>query len=192
MKKLSLALAFLAALPLAAAAQVTKEDLKKLAAAGISDDVILSYVRANGGVARLSADDVIELKTAGASEKVLAVALGNAPAPAPAQSAPSVPQSYYTAERSYPSSTYVYDSSPYYYTPSVSYAAVSIGPVWPYYGYYGYGCYPRYYNNCYRGGYYGGYAGYCAPHYAPHYGTGYSASYYRGSAGVSSYRGGHR
>src|SRR5258707_360108 len=64
MKKLSLALTFLAALPLAAIAQVSKEDLKKLAAAGISDDVILSYVRANGGVARLSADDVIELENA--------------------------------------------------------------------------------------------------------------------------------
>ena len=186
MKTFAMALTFLAALPLAAAAQVSKEDLKKLAAAGISDDVILSYVRANGGVAKLSADDVIELKTAGASEKVLAVALGTAQAQAPAaaapQSAPSVPQSYYTAERSYPSSTYVVDSTPYYYTPSVSYAALSIGPVWPfYYGSYGY---PRYYNNYYRGGYYGGYSGYCAPRF----GTGFSASYYRGSAGVSSYR----
>ena len=49
MKKIALAISFLAALPLALAAQVSKEDLRKLAAAGISDDVILSYVKANGG-----------------------------------------------------------------------------------------------------------------------------------------------
>jgi len=177
MKTFALALTILAALPLAAAAQVSKEDLKKLSAAGISDDVILSYVRANGGVAKLSADDVVELKNAGASEKVLAAALGTAQAPAApparsAPSAPSAPQSYYTPEYSYPSSTYVYDSSPYYYTPSVSYAALSIGPVWPFYysSYY----YPRYYNNCYRGGFYGGYS-------SPRF-------YSRGSVGVSNSR----
>jgi hypothetical protein len=175
MKKLAIALTLLAALPLVAVAQVTKEDLKKLAAAGISDDVILSYIKANGGVAKLSAEDVIELKQAGASEKLLSVALGTAPipsaAPVPAQS----PAPAYSAETySTPSSTYAYDSTPYYYSPSVSYAAVSIGPVWPFYysSYY----YPRYYNNCYRG--------YCGPRY---YGGGYS----RGFAGVSVYRG-HR
>ena len=54
MKAIVLALAFLAGLPLAASAQVTKEDIKKLTAAGISDEVILSYVKANGGVGRLS------------------------------------------------------------------------------------------------------------------------------------------
>ncbi|HVR84624.1 MAG TPA: hypothetical protein VMU54_09955 [Planctomycetota bacterium] len=177
MKKLAMALTFLVALPLAAAAQVTKEDLKKLAAAGISDEVILSYVKANGGVAKLSAQDVIELKQAGASEKLLSVVLGPAqvptapPAPAPS---PSAGPAYSPETYSTPSSTYVYDSSPYYYSPSVSYAALSIGPVWPFYysSYY----YPRYYNNCYRG--------YCGPRY---YGGGYS----RGFGGVSVFRG-HR
>src|SRR6188508_1879234 len=88
MKTLAMALTFLAALPLAA--QVSKEDIKKLAAAGISDDVILSYVKANGPVAKLSAEDVIELKQAGTSEKVLSVIVaGSMPAPAPA--APAAP-----------------------------------------------------------------------------------------------------
>jgi hypothetical protein len=182
MKKIALAFTFLAALPLAVAAQVSKEDLKKLAAAGISDDVILSYVRANGGVARLSAEDVIELKQAGASEKLLSSVLGSGAAAAP--SAPAAPQRSTVTTDQYmpPSSSYVYDSSPYYYTPSVSYA-VGIGAYFGgYYPYY-YGCYPRYYGYgyCYPHSYYG--YGYCSPHY--------STPYYRGSAGVSAYRG-HR
>jgi len=177
MKKMALAFTFLAVLPLAVAAQVSKEDLKKLAAAGISDDVILSYVRANGGVTRLSAEDVIELKQAGASEKLLSSILGTAPAPSAQPVQPAPERSTYTTDQYMPpSSSYVYDSSPYYYTPSVSYA-VGIGAYFGgYYPYYG--CYPRYY----------GY-GYYSPHY---YGYGYHyATPYRGYAGVSAYRG-HR
>jgi hypothetical protein len=181
MRKIALAFAFLAALPLAVAAQVSKEDLKKLAAAGISDDVILSYVKANGGVTRLSAEDVIELKQAGASEKLLSSILG-APQASPS-AAPAPERSTYTTD-SYqpPSSTYVYDSSPYYSTPAVSYA-IGVGAYFGgYYPYY-YSCYPRYYgyNYCYPH-YYGSY-GYCSPHYATPYSRGY--------AGVSGYRGHH-
>jgi len=182
MKKLTWTLALLAALPLALSAQVSKEDLRKLAAAGISDEVILSYVKANGPVAKLSAEDVIELKQAGASEKVLAVALGNAPAPAPAYT-PSydqqVPRQTYTA----PSTTV--ESAPYYYSPSVSYASYVDAPYYypSYYygygGYYGSYCYPRYYGGgyCYPR-YYGGYYNSCYPGYG------------RGYIGVSGYRGG--
>lgn len=190
MKKFSLALTFLAALPLALAAQVTKEDLKKLAAAGISDDVILSYIKANGGVAKLSADDVIELRQAGATEKVLSAALGASPAasaPAPAESRP------YTAERTYdyPSTTYVYNTTPAYYTPAVSYSvSLGYGSYYPYYYPY---AYPRYYNNCYPRtygytGYYGGYRGYGGAYCPPRvgYSAGYSTS--RGYSGVSGYR----
>src|SRR5688572_19076491 len=100
MQNLALALAFLAGLPLAAAAQVSKEDIKKLAVAGISDDVILSYVKANGPVAKLSAEDLVELKQAGTSEKVLtAILAGPAPAPAPAPA----------------TATYAVETTPYYY-----------------------------------------------------------------------------
>jgi hypothetical protein len=175
MRKFALALSFLAALPLAVAAQVTKEDLKKLAAAGISDEVILSYIKANGGVAKLSAEDVVELKQAGASEKLLSVALGSAQVPSAAPVPPPSPAPAYSTEQyAAPSSTYVYDSSPYYYTPGVSYAALSIGPVWPFYyygGYYNNYCYPRTY----------GYRGYYSPRY---YSTGYS----RGFSGGSTFR----
>ncbi len=66
-------------------AEVTKDDLKKLAAAQISDGVVLAYVRAHGPMPKLSAQDLIELKNAGVSEKVLEqLVIGDQkPAPAP-------------------------------------------------------------------------------------------------------------
>ncbi|HLY73808.1 MAG TPA: hypothetical protein VKU80_06780 [Planctomycetota bacterium] len=51
--------------------EVSKEDLQKLAAAGISDPVILAYVRSCGPAPRLSAQDLIDLKNAGLSNVVL-------------------------------------------------------------------------------------------------------------------------
>ena len=137
MKRFAIALTLLAALPLAVAAQVTKEDIKKLAAAGISDEVILSYVRANGPVVKLSAEDVIELKQAGASEKVLGAMLGSAAAPEYRPEPRTIEKQIYAA----PTTTYVYDSSPYYYPYSSNY----------YYSSY----YPRYYSSSY-----------CAPRYS--------------------------
>ncbi len=184
MKKLAWTLTLLAALPYALSAQVSKEDLKKLAAAGISDDVILSYVRANGPVVKLSAQDVIELKQAGASEKVLSVALGNAPAPAPAYQ-PSYDQPLPKQTYTQPSTAYGVDSSPYYYQPSVSYAAYVDAPYYyPSYGYYGgYYGYPRYYGaSCYPR-YYG--VGYTS-------GRGYIGVSGRGGVSVGGYRGVHR
>lgn len=163
MKNIALTLALLAGLPLALSAQVSKEDLRKLAAAGISDEVILSYVRANGPVSKLSAEDVIDLKQAGTSEKVLSAVLGSAPATAPAYTPSEQPRAQaQTVYSSAPSTTVVYDSSPYYYTPSVSYAAYSTPVYYPTY-YYGSYCYPRYYGT-----------GYCYPRY---YG-GYYSSFY--------------
>lgn len=136
MKKFALSMALLAGLPLALAAQVTKEDIKKLAAAGISDDVILSYVKSNGPVVKLSAEDIVELKQAGASEKVLTAVLGAATAPAaPAYTPRTAESPVYPA----PTTTYVYDSSPYY---SPYYSSYYYG------GYYG-GYYPRYYYSSY-------------------------------------------
>lgn len=171
-KNIALVLTFLAGVPLAAAAQVSKEDIKKLAAAGISDDVILSYVKANGPVAKLSAEDVIELKQAGASEKVLSVVLSGATA---------APVRERIVEKQVPATTYVYDSTPYYYTPSSAY-----------YSDYYYAPYPRYYypssyyysSYCYPRSYY---SSSCTPRYS--YGVGFSSGRYsRGSLGVSGYR----
>jgi hypothetical protein len=175
--------AIILALALLAAGQVSKEDIKKLTAAGISDEVILSYVKANGGVAKLSAEDVVELKQAGASEKLLTSILSNS-APAeqklverPVQSAPA------------PTTTTYVDSTPYYYTPSTVYYS-DYYPSTYYYPYYSYyprsyyysSCYPRsyYYSSCYPRSYY----------YSPGVSVGFSAGRYygRGSVGVSVYR----
>ena len=61
MKRLMLVLGLLSSFPLALAAEVSKEELKMLASAGISDNVILSYVKTHGPVAKLSPEDIIEL-----------------------------------------------------------------------------------------------------------------------------------
>ena len=71
MKHIILMLGFLS-LPGAVFADVDKEELKKLFHAGLSDDLILSYARSKGPVAKLSADDVVELKKAGLSDGLLA------------------------------------------------------------------------------------------------------------------------
>lgn len=83
MKKLGWALAFLAVAPLAAAAIVTKEDLLRLAAARVSDDAILTVIRAEGPVEPLSVDDLVELRNAGLSPRVLRALAAYSPLAAP-------------------------------------------------------------------------------------------------------------
>ncbi|HYF00688.1 MAG TPA: hypothetical protein VEJ18_17335 [Planctomycetota bacterium] len=160
MSKLVMSLAFLVAAPLAAVAQASKDDIKKLAAAGVSDEVILAYVRSNGAP-RLSADELIELKNAGVTEKVLAaLASPAAPAPAPSTPAPAtrtevvervVEQPVYRTQYVYTPSVssywcsahYCYDSCrPYYYYPTYTYvrpypyySSYYCGPSYRYYSY---------------------------------------------------------
>lgn len=158
MKKLALALTLLAAAPLAASADVTKDDIKKLAAAGVGEEVILTFIRTHGPVTRLSADDLVELKQAGATEKVLAAMVGE-PGAAPA---PRFQQQAVERAVTAPSTTYVvgspaYTSYDYYSYPYFSY-------YWP--AYYYSSCYPRYSYSCYpRYGY---------SYYYPRYGFSYS------------------
>ncbi len=90
MKRALLTLSIAAVAASSAFAGVTKEDLKKLISAGVSDDVITAFIKANGGVDPLSADDVVELKKAGASDKLLQAVL--APKAEPAPAIPSQPQ----------------------------------------------------------------------------------------------------
>ena len=181
MKAIALTLAFLAGLSLAAAAQVTKEDIKKLTAAGISDDVILSYVKSNGGVARLSAEDVVDLKQAGASEKLLTSILS-----IPSASQPKASEKPALGPPP-PATTTVVDSAPYASLPTTVYASDYYYPStyyypssWYYPAYWSW--YPRsyYYSSCYPRSYY------CSPAIR----LGYSAGHYygRGSVGVGGYR----
>ena len=167
MKKLSISLALLAGLPLAAAADVTKEDIKKLSQAGISDDVIIAFIRANGPVKTLSSDDVVELKAAGASDKVLGAILNPQPpkveqAP-PRREEPSVviPQQ---------NETRVVEKTVY----------VNSYPTYPRYVYYD-DCdsyYPRYtyYSSC-SPSYYSYYPRSCATYYRPSRRSGWSVGW---------------
>lgn len=113
MKKTLIALALTGLIPAAAAADVSKEDIKKLAAAGISDEVILTYLRTHGPVPTFTADDLVELKQAGVSERVLAELAGRpaaapAPPPAPAPRTEVVERTVYVPS----SPTYVIEPAP--------------------------------------------------------------------------------
>lgn len=78
MKKLTFLL--LASASTSASAEVSKRDLGTLVAAGISDAVILSYVKAHGPLVNLTPEDITELKKAGLTDSLLA-ALLSLPAP---------------------------------------------------------------------------------------------------------------
>jgi hypothetical protein len=150
MKHFTLTAALLAFFCSVALADTGKDDLKKLLQAGLSDDLILSYARSKGPVARLSADDVVELKTSGMSdallEKVLALA---EPAKSPVDAArakllsdPSVvydgryyyPRSYFSSDHTAYCSPAIGIGISYYYPGWVSYTCSSVRwPVGRYY-----------------------------------------------------------
>jgi len=87
MQKIIGTLAAVLLLSAASFAEVTKEDLKKLAEAQVSDGVVLAYVRSHGPMPKWSAQDMIELEGADVSENVLEqIAAGDpkkVPTPAP-------------------------------------------------------------------------------------------------------------
>jgi hypothetical protein len=148
-------------IPLAAAADVTKEDIRRLHAAGVAEDVIVSYIHANRPVARLSVEDLADLKREGVGDKVLAALV------AEPSSAPRTTTVYAS-----PSYTY-YPSYPYSYGYTYAYPYRYSYPYYGYYpyyghGYYGHGHYPYY---SYRYPYYShhGHRYYHSPgHYGHH------------------------
>ncbi len=89
-KSYVVALSLLAALCLAVLAQetLTNESIIKMVKAGLGEDLILSMVNAQPGKYALGVDDMIALKGAGVSDKILSamakkLPAGSAPAPAP-------------------------------------------------------------------------------------------------------------
>jgi hypothetical protein len=148
MKSIILILGFLSALSGAVFADVDKEELKKLFQAGLSEDVILNYARSKGSVAKLSADDVVELKKAGLSDGLLASLL-RLPTPAPASTSAAVqrllsdPSIVYDGQYFYPRSYFTSGYAGY------SSAAIGIGVT----AVYPVSCAPRY-------GGYGGWSSY--------------------------------
>ena len=94
------------------------EDVKALAKAGVGDDLIVNQIAATRTVYRLSTAQIIDLKNAGVSSKVIDFMISTPTAYPPAAPA----QGYYYTEP-YPYPYY----RPYYYAPPVG---VYIGPGW--------------------------------------------------------------
>jgi hypothetical protein len=91
-RKNILAVVFLAISPLLFAQQALNNDsIIKLVKAGLSDDLIVSTINASAGTFDTSADGIIALKTAGASDKVVAAVVAKAAAPAPTAPAAAAP-----------------------------------------------------------------------------------------------------
>jgi hypothetical protein len=92
MRKLILVVIFLVLCPLLAAQQaLNNEAIIKLVKAGLSEDLIVTTINAAAGSYDISADGIIALKTAGASDKVVAAVVAKASAPAPAAPVPPPP-----------------------------------------------------------------------------------------------------
>ena len=83
MRKSLIALVFLFTCPFLLAQQaMNNASVVKLVKAGLSDDLIVSTINASPGTYDTSADGLIALKTAGASDKVVAAIVMKASAPA--------------------------------------------------------------------------------------------------------------
>lgn len=90
MRKNILAVVFLAISSLLVAQQALNNDaVIKLVKAGLSDDLIVSTITASPGTYDTSANGIIALKTAGASDKIVAAVVAKANAPAPAAPLPT-------------------------------------------------------------------------------------------------------
>ena len=90
MRKNLFALAFLAFCPLLVAQQAMNNDsIEKLVKAKLSDELIVASINTSPGSYDTSADALIALKKAGASDKVIAAMMARASGIAPAASAPS-------------------------------------------------------------------------------------------------------
>ena len=58
-------------------ASITKEEIVKLSQDGVSDDTIIAKIRQDRSAFRLSADEILELKKAGVSDRVVQAMLGS-------------------------------------------------------------------------------------------------------------------
>ena len=154
MKKILAMVVLGIAFPMTAAADVTKEDILKLTGAGISQDVIVNFIKANAPVRNFTADELVELKKKGVGDRVLAALTAKPakPAPRPAPR-PKAPRTSVVREWRAPVSYYYY-SRPYYST------------------FYGLG-----YNYSHSGHYSSHYGSHYGSHSGTHSGTHYSSGY---------------
>src|ERR1700739_907294 len=96
MRKFSMAIAFLAFSPLLAAQQAMDDNsVIKLVKAGLSEDLVISTINVSPGMYDTSADSLIALKSAGASDKIIsAILLKVSSANSVSQSAATAPSSF--------------------------------------------------------------------------------------------------
>ncbi|MBI3270080.1 MAG: hypothetical protein HYZ53_13730 [Planctomycetes bacterium] len=71
------------------AGAITQEDVVKLSQAGVSDEILISQIQAEGTVFQLSAAEIVNLKTAKVSEKVIAFMIQTRRGAAGAPAAPA-------------------------------------------------------------------------------------------------------
>lgn len=138
MKRTILLLAALALPALAAAQQITKEDVMKLHQAGCGDDLILTYLGSKGATLALSAEDVAALKGAGVSDRVIGMIL-KGPVPAPPREEPPPPVRTVVVR---PPPTVIYEPAPviYHYDP---WPYVYHDPFWYPHSSFGFGLHGR-------------------------------------------------
>jgi hypothetical protein len=137
-------------------ADVSKEEVRRLLDAHVSDQTIISYVQKNGPMQPLSIEDLSQLKNAGASDELLR-ALLDASRPSDAVT-PSAGTTEPYASGS--TTTVIYDTPRTYYYPTPYYVPYS----YPSYYYYSYPYYSHYRPYRYS--------------YSPHYGRSYPYSNY--------------
>ena len=113
---------------------VTKEDVRRLLNAGVSEQTIVEFIHRNSPAEPLSVEDMTELKAAGATDAVLKAMLE-----ASRTSETVTPSSSYSPSDSdaYPSASYSYSYPQYYYYPYYTpYYSYSYPYYYPYYSYY--------------------------------------------------------
>jgi len=175
-------------------ADVSREEVRRLLDAHVSEQTIISYVQRNGPMEAMSVEDLSDLKSAGASDSLLQALIQAQTG----YSSNRTPSTDTTTPYSSGSSTVIYDSPQYYYYPSTAYPTYSYSYPAPYYStYYPYYPYRYYYpsyryypNRYYAPTYYGhnypyrGHSGY----YGTHHPTTVTPRYPAGSGGVNVYR----
>jgi hypothetical protein len=170
------------------------DDVLKLSRAQIGDEIILNYIRNSGTIYNLGADDIVYLKSAGVSDKVISamfdkrkhveLAAQKQPAQPPVvANRPGATPNAVSAAPAYADSYATYAQAPLTPPTSSAYVVPYPATTYPYYGPYGY--YSPYY-----GGYYGP-----GVTFAFGFGGGryyYGGRYCYGGRGYYGGRGGHR
>ena len=117
-------------------ADVSKDDILKLLAAHASEETVIGFVRANAPVRMLSTQDILDLRNAGASEKVISalssvpLTSGESTIPMPEQAIPAGPDYVLESPEYYP---YYYEYYPHYTPYFYTYPGFSFYFYWPFF-----------------------------------------------------------